>query len=519
MNLLESIIGNLGGNTISKISGALGESEQGTKSLIGAAVPTLLSQIAGKANSEEGANQLFDMLKDNDGSQLNNFGDMLSGDKLSSLQSQGSGLLNGLMGNQLGGLSSVLSGFTGMKGGSVTSLLGMLAPLIFGSLGKAKSSLGLNASGLQNLLAGQASQFADAMPPGLADKLGGVGIGAGLSGFGAGAKETITQTVSSTKETVAATGTSIREGVSATASGAADVAADTAAAGGGLLKRLFPLLALLLLGILAFFFWRSCNGTAGSVTDQIKSGTESVTNAAKNTGGAITDAAKGTAGAVTDAGKNAVDATKNAAAKTGDAVKDAANKTGNAVKDAANKTGNVVKDGANKAGNAIKDGANKAADATSNAAGKAANAAKSLGAKALGFVANTNEALFANDLSSGKAKVGSNYILDKVNFASGSANLEQSSYGQLNNIIKVMKNYPSLKIDLVGHTDNTGNAGANQTLSERRANAVRNYIAGKGINKNRLGSKGLGGAKPVASNATSEGKRKNRRVEAVITAR
>ncbi|MBI4634271.1 MAG: outer membrane beta-barrel domain-containing protein [Deltaproteobacteria bacterium] len=85
----------------------------------------------------------------------------------------------------------------------------------------------------------------------------------------------------------------------------------------------------------------------------------------------------------------------------------------------------------------------------------------------------------------------------------------------IGNLAAVMKKYQDLKITIEGHTDNIGGATYNQKLSERRANAVKKYLVEKfGIEASRLSAKGYGLTKPVASNATKEGRQKNRRVEA-----
>jgi len=80
----------------------------------------------------------------------------------------------------------------------------------------------------------------------------------------------------------------------------------------------------------------------------------------------------------------------------------------------------------------------------------------------------------------------------------------------------VMKHKKSARIEISGHTDNVGNKKANKILSERRAQACRGYIIGKGIDAARLTAKGWGIEKPIADNATEEGREKNRRVEFLV---
>ena len=76
-----------------------------------------------------------------------------------------------------------------------------------------------------------------------------------------------------------------------------------------------------------------------------------------------------------------------------------------------------------------------------------------------------------------------------------------------------MQDVPKLKIEISGHTDNTGSATLNETLSQERAEAVVNYLKAKGIAATRMTAKGYGMLKPVASNATESGRQLNRRTE------
>ena len=79
-----------------------------------------------------------------------------------------------------------------------------------------------------------------------------------------------------------------------------------------------------------------------------------------------------------------------------------------------------------------------------------------------------------------------------------------------------MKDYPDLKVVIEGHTDNIGTAEYNKKLSQRRAEAVKQYMVEKGIDANRITAEGFGFDRPIASNDTEEGRQKNRRVEAAV---
>lgn len=111
-------------------------------------------------------------------------------------------------------------------------------------------------------------------------------------------------------------------------------------------------------------------------------------------------------------------------------------------------------------------------------------------------------------------------VINKINmsaknifFATGSAKLLTKSNASLNSIYSILNDNPTYMADISGHTDNTGKAEKNQTLSEARANAVKAYMVSKGIAENRLTAEGYGQDKPVADNKTAAGRAKNRRVE------
>ena len=80
-----------------------------------------------------------------------------------------------------------------------------------------------------------------------------------------------------------------------------------------------------------------------------------------------------------------------------------------------------------------------------------------------------------------------------------------------------MKDYPDLKVVIEGHTDSVGTKAYNKNLSQERADAVKNYMVEKnGIDSNRIATEGFGEEKPIADNATAEGRAQNRRVEAAV---
>jgi OOP family OmpA-OmpF porin len=112
-----------------------------------------------------------------------------------------------------------------------------------------------------------------------------------------------------------------------------------------------------------------------------------------------------------------------------------------------------------------------------------------------------------------KYELPKTYTLKNVLFATNSATLLPSSYESLNELAEFMLLKTTLKIELAGHTDSDGNDGFNLSLSQKRADAVRNYLIKKGVQANRMTAVGYGETQPIADNNTEDGKQLNRRTE------
>ena len=105
-------------------------------------------------------------------------------------------------------------------------------------------------------------------------------------------------------------------------------------------------------------------------------------------------------------------------------------------------------------------------------------------------------------------------IKDKIQFELGKATLLPISFSLLDEIVAMLQDNPQIEvIQIEGHTDSTGGAKRNRELSQERAESVLAYIADKGVEKKRMRAKGFGPDKPIADNATPEGREANRRVE------
>lgn len=104
-------------------------------------------------------------------------------------------------------------------------------------------------------------------------------------------------------------------------------------------------------------------------------------------------------------------------------------------------------------------------------------------------------------------------VLRGVRFETGKSALRPESYAALDEVAASLLANPTVRIEIAGHTDNTGSRALNQRLSLQRAQAVRAYLASKGVRPDRMVARGYGPDRPIAPNTTPEGREQNRRVE------
>jgi outer membrane protein OmpA-like peptidoglycan-associated protein len=121
------------------------------------------------------------------------------------------------------------------------------------------------------------------------------------------------------------------------------------------------------------------------------------------------------------------------------------------------------------------------------------------------------------DIALQKIKVGESVVLNNVFFESDKYELKPESASELSVVMKLLEKNPSMKIEIGGHTDNTGTEEQNKKLSENRAKSVYDYLVKNGVAPERLSYKGYAATKPIADNNTPEGKAKNRRTEFIVT--
>ena len=130
-----------------------------------------------------------------------------------------------------------------------------------------------------------------------------------------------------------------------------------------------------------------------------------------------------------------------------------------------------------------------------------------------------SDSVYLIDIPLQPIETNANVILKNIFFDTKKYDLKPESIAELDNVLDLLKENPTMKIQINGYTDNIGKTSDNLTLSNNRAKSVVSYLASKGIAVNRLLSKGYGATRPIADNKTEEGRAKNRRTELQVTSK
>jgi len=283
VNLVSLIMQFLTPDMIGRIASALGLDRTNTQTAIGAAVPGLLAGLSGVAAQPGGAQKLVDTVRQQTGV-LGSFANMLGASGQSSLIEKGSQILSSLLGGRdQAALAGAVGKYAGLGQGASGSLLGMLAPIIMGTIGQQQGTRSLDAGAITSLLSSQKDNIAAALPAGFANLLGGTGL---LDSLG-GAARTAT----------AAAGQTAR--VTASAARAVGDTGQRAAVSRNWLYWLIPLLAIL--AVLIYLFAKPAEQVAQQGVTAVqgltvggldigKQVTDSITNLRTTLAG-ITDAA------------------------------------------------------------------------------------------------------------------------------------------------------------------------------------------------------------------------------------
>ena len=541
-NLLNLFKDQLSDDVLGNVSSLLGGEQKDTiqKGLM-AAAPALLGGIMDKASSPEGAKSIFNML--GDGSTVNNLAGTLGAGGAQSEGFLGKGLdfVKNILGEKASGVIDLVSSVSGMGKDSSSSILSIAGSVLGGVLGKQKAS-GMDLGSFVGLLSNQGS-FLDKFAPaglasllglssfsGISDKLGSLASGAlGFAGnTGKAAVDGAGKIIGGAAGMAGDAGKSVIGGAGKIAGGAAGLAGNAGKAafdgaskvsgaaantannavksGGSLVKKILPWAIGIIGLLLAFFLIKGCDSEK-SIMDNVKDAANETTGAIKNTANGVTDAA----GNVVDATGNAIDNTVDAAGNVLDAAGNAIGKTvdaaGNAVDAAGNTIGNVAGGIVDASGNVV----NAFGEAIGNFFSSDLPNGTKLNIPEGGFEDN-----FLSYIKDGKMEAGKYYAFDRLYFNTGSSSLDANSMNQIENVAAIMKAYPKVNILFRGHTDNTGSAEGNKSLSASRALSVKNKLVEMGVASGRINTQGMGSVDPIADNTTAEGRAKNRRIDVSV---
>lgn len=131
----------------------------------------------------------------------------------------------------------------------------------------------------------------------------------------------------------------------------------------------------------------------------------------------------------------------------------------------------------------------------------------------LDLIGESGDQKIVQDFYLQKIEVGTKVVLDNIYFTTGKAVLRPESFDALDQVLRFLENNPGMKLEISGHTDNTGSLRINERLSRDRAKAVVDYLVSGGVPAEALVYEGYADTQPVAPNDSPEGREKNRRVE------
>ncbi len=494
-SLFESVTSLMGqGQNMSALGSAIGANPSQTSSLVNAAAPAMLGGMADRASQPGGAGALMGMLGSGGLPQTDNIGSFLSGGNADT----GSSMLNGLFGNSTGGMVSALARQTGLGSGLVGKALPMIAPIIMSVVARRAADDGLDEAGLTQMLGDERVTLEKR---GLLDKgvLGATAgaVGAGAVGAGAAAAATMGSASDRVGSTVKAGTGRVNDTV--TTIGDRDYAVSGGGDGGGRGRGGFGWLgwvlgALVALAVLAWLL-SQCGSDAGDV---LEDGAATVTDAAEDAVEAVEETAEDAVDAVDEAADDVADAV------TPDGVDvDTLQADVDASLDGSGVTGVVAEDGS-----VTLTGEVETDDARQGAADAVAGLADVTDIDNQITVAAAEEAD-----SESASTINAELDLDPINFEVNSANITADSTAVLDQAAEYLESNGDVEVEIAGHTDSDGDEAANETLSQARAEAVRDYLVNKGIDTNRMTPVGYGENDPIADNTTAEGKAENRRIE------
>ncbi|PWK29394.1 OmpA family protein [Arcicella aurantiaca] len=452
MNLFGELKELLLGDVANKASNLLGEKEDKVKTAIEGLIPTFVGGLMKRASNEAGATTLMNVVKkgNHDGSIIEQIGNLVNNkDNFAQVVEKGNGLVSMLLPDKKSSIATMISQFAGVRNSSATSLLSIVAPIVVGKLGKMVATQNLDKAGLANTLLDQRSILLDETPENLQTKMIDV---LGLSTFLSEEIKPVQFAPGGIKSNGIPTPPVNKPTEHREVTYSNKDYDSEEGSGMSIPKWLLPtiLIAAVLGGIGYFAANYDWSSLSSSKVEPDSAQLEQVTNAKIDTTNLTKDSA-------------AVKVDSSAAAVT---------------------------------------------VPTTTAVGiSLPNGQK------VDLTEGSFNFKFAKYLTDSSAKANQSFTFDNLNFESNTNTLVAGSEKTVQDLAKIMSAYPRVQVKLIGYTDNTGDSLQNRKLSFKRAFAVKNLLVANGVQDLRIDFAGKGALNPIASNATEEGKAKNRRIE------
>ena len=460
VNILDLMKGQLGDAAMGKIGELVGMDSKATSSAMGTVLPSILGGIMSKGSTESGASGMLDFMKNNEigGGMFDNLSGFLgNGNKTSSLMKVGGLVLPFLLGGKSAGFMNIISKVTGIGGGKAGSLVSLVAPMVMGMISKQVGSGGV--SGLMNLLSGQKDHVKGALPAGMGD----------LLGFSSQVKGATSNTTSNTTST-------------------------GNAGGGGMLKWLLPLLA-----VLAAVWYFTKDGCATASTDMNETEETSMTTPSTTATTTTEQTAPISTNATTTENTQSTETTANTEATTTTAAStdavSSSNDMGGFTIDA---KGNLL-DASNKivaAAGSFKTVDGFYVDSNGNRIGKVFQKIKDAIGNAGEKTADFFKEKFSNIL---KPKAGGDvassapaYTLSKMTFDPKSQRISYYSKPEFMGLAAALKASNDSKIVVKVHTADGKNERENKKLSTMRAQQIQSMLQTLGVSEKQMSFKGMG---------------------------
>lgn len=468
VNLLTYLNEQFTPGVIDQLSQELGETPTSVQKAVRGSIPTLLGSLTRRVEAAGGASAVFDFLKKGDYSRTPFDVSQVTDTHEETVQTTtaAQAFLNQILGPNLSRTAEGIGTYSGVKPQSALTILGLAGSVLMGVLGRQEQENGLTVHSLKTLMLGQATEFRKALPSGLE----GVGGLLGLNELETPAgPQTEVQGVDNFSGTV------INPNIPKSAEG------DRRRENVRWLRWAMVAMGILVTALIV----QKCSENQNSV-DGIS--TDSTARVESN---AQEDTSAATKRSVEEAHGQVADSTAPGAL----GIRDKSPHPGQA---------------------SPSNGANATSSGSSN--GPAVRAQVELpGGRKLSLTENSFNARLAQFLGSKPKNPQRTFTFDNLTFETNSARITAESRPNVNDLIEIMKAYPTLNIRIEGYTDNTGDAATNRKLSLDRAIAVQSALTAAGIAQNRVTAQGFGATQPTATNDTEEGRQKNRRIDVAIT--